>query len=92
MSLSSDIATLASQGFAVTSDTGRYRLVRVGVDHAQAVNGDLGVIDGSSGLQGAVTSALSIVSAILADEAARALLPNPTLSLGVAGSWQPYLW
>jgi hypothetical protein len=88
MSLASDIATLYSQGFIVEGHTGQYRITRVGVDHGPIRNGDLGAVDGVAGLTAAVTSALAIVSALLADEAARVALGN--VIFGAKGSWNPH--
>jgi hypothetical protein len=69
MSLASDQATLYGQGFVVDATSGQYRIVRTGVDHGPVKGGDLGPIDGTSGLTTAVRAAVGIVDRILADEA-----------------------
>jgi hypothetical protein len=88
MSLASDQASLAASGFKVDFSSGHYRLRRPAVDNQMVPNGDLGPVSGSAGMQTAVTAALGIVSAILADESARVALGNKIF--GAPLSWQPH--
>jgi hypothetical protein len=88
MSLASDTALLYSQGFVVDTTTGQRRIVRIGVDHGPIPHGDLGPVDGVSGLTTATAAAVTIVAAQLADEASRVALGN--VVFGAPLSWNPH--
>ena len=89
MSLSADLATLATDGFTLDGSQDIWRLKRNAVDMGPCKNGDLSYSAATAQSATISAAAVAVVVAILADEAARVQLTNVLTTIGAPGSYRP---